>query len=410
MEVIANRLANKELWVHSEYLDTVNRIEHTFQRKTFIPPQTCDACKRQMWITILNKLRDLCTQSTDGQFAEEILTKFIEPSSPSVRQPQHSPGDREIQRKRAVKRSNAPHITHTPTASTLSSAPYPRDRSSSAPNINAINEEGASLEHDRVMAELEKRDDPKIMNSARHPGAQRLITTNRLQTGGSPCSSTSPSSTCSSPPAHSLHPSHLFPNAMPLTPPQSAPPQKVSTQFFRGRSKSPGDKLDTIQPLRSKTKKQLEDWEIDAAMISCQFKQPTGSILWMAPEVIRMQDPNPYTYKSDVYAFGIVMYEVLAGLLPYSHINSRDQILFMVGRGFLRPDSSKIRPDCPRALKELMDRCIKFDRNDRPGFNDVSDSLQEIALPKLTRSASEPLLHTTSIEFWSKHAAASFLD
>ncbi|CAJ0565181.1 unnamed protein product, partial [Mesorhabditis spiculigera] len=82
----------------------------------------------------------------------------------------------------------------------------------------------------------------------------------------------------------------------------------------------------------------------------------------------------------------------------------------MVGRGFLRPDSSKIRPDCPRALKELMDRCIKFDRNDRPGFNDVSDSLQEIALPKLTRSASEPLLHTTSIEFWSKHAAASFLD
>ncbi|CAJ0565187.1 unnamed protein product, partial [Mesorhabditis spiculigera] len=33
MEVIANRLANKELWVHSEYLDTVNRIEHTFQSR-----------------------------------------------------------------------------------------------------------------------------------------------------------------------------------------------------------------------------------------------------------------------------------------------------------------------------------------------------------------------------------------
>jgi len=38
---------------------------------------------------------------------------------------------------------------------------------------------------------------------------------------------------------------------------------------------------------------------------SGQFKQqPTGSILWMAPEVIKMSDENPYTFQSDVYAFG----------------------------------------------------------------------------------------------------------
>ena len=34
------------------------------------------------------------------------------------------------------------------------------------------------------------------------------------------------------------------------------------------------------------------------------FQQPTGSILWMAPEVIKMSDENPYTFQSDVYAFG----------------------------------------------------------------------------------------------------------
>ena len=41
--------------------------------------------------------------------------------------------------------------------------------------------------------------------------------------------------------------------------------------------------------------------------------QPSGSILWMAPEVIRMQQDNPYSFQSDVYAFGIVLYELFSG-------------------------------------------------------------------------------------------------
>ncbi|CAJ0931123.1 unnamed protein product, partial [Mesorhabditis belari] len=579
MESIASRLPKKELWVHSEYLDTISRIEHTFQRKTFIPPQTCDACKRQMWIAyrceycnvkfhqrcsskipiycdllqrggeeIFNKLRILCTNSNNGQLAEEILTKFVEPTSPSVQVPQHSPGEREIQRKRAVKRTQAPNVASivSPANPSLPTVPYPRDRSSSAPNINAINEENASFETERIMADLEKRDDVKIPSSSRiQTGAQRRLG-NRLQAmGGSPCSSTSPSSTCSSPPAHSLHPSHLFPNAMPLTPPQSAPPQKVSIHFFRGRSKSPGDKLDVISILgRPKSKKVLEEWEIDESQVTLHCKvgsgsfgtvfraeyfglvalkrlnvaepnlsqlqafknevallkktrhpnilnfmgwirepqlaivtqwcegsslykhihcieprkefelqtvldifkqvalgmnflhskriihrdlksnnifltddstikigdfglatvktrwsgtqqnqQPTGSILWMAPEVIRMQDQNPYTNKSDIYSFGVVMYEVLSGQLPYTNINNRDQILFMVGHGFLRPDPSRIRPDCTRALRELFERCIKLNRDDRPEFGELSNSLKDIALPKLSCSTSMPNLH-----------------
>lgn len=57
---------------------------------------------------------------------------------------------------------------------------------------------------------------------------------------------------------------------------------------------------------------------------SHQFEQLSGSFLWMAPEVIRMQDTH-------VYAFGIVLYELMTGQLPYSNINNRDQIIIMVG-------------------------------------------------------------------------------
>lgn len=128
-----------------------------------------------------------------------------------------------------------------------------------------------------------------------------------------------------------------------------------------------------------------------------QANQPTGSILWMAPEVIRMQEQNPYSFQSDVYAFGIVLYELLAECLPYSHINNKDQILFMVGRGLLKPDMTRIRSDAPQALKRLTEDCIKYDRNERPLFRLLLNMLEYIwrTLPKLHRSASDSTLTQT---------------
>jgi serine/threonine protein kinase len=41
------------------------------------------------------------------------------------------------------------------------------------------------------------------------------------------------------------------------------------------------------------------------------------------PLVIRMVEDSPYTFQSDVYAFGIVLYELLTSSLPYNQINNK---------------------------------------------------------------------------------------
>ncbi|KAI4892290.1 hypothetical protein NFI96_026407, partial [Prochilodus magdalenae] len=128
---------------------------------------------------------------------------------------------------------------------------------------------------------------------------------------------------------------------------------------------------------------------------SHQVEQPSGSILWMAPEVIRMQDNNPYSFQSDVYSYGIVMYELMTGELPYSHIANRDQIIFMVGRGYLSPDFSKLYKSCPKAMKRLVADCIKKSKEERPLFPQILSSIELLqhSLPKINRSASEPSIH-----------------
>ncbi|XP_053156231.1 RAF proto-oncogene serine/threonine-protein kinase isoform X2 [Hemicordylus capensis] len=179
---------------------------------------------------------------------------------------------------------------------------------------------------------------------------------------------------------------------------------------------------------------------------SQQVEQPTGSVLWMAPEVIRMQDSNPFSFQSDVYSYGIVLYELMTGELPYSHINNRDQgidritgrtnietlqdlletcwvqqpfwadhpnrsitpagvdcdrdtnlnqIIFMVGRGYASPDLSKLYKNCPKAMKRLVADCVKKVREERPLFPQILSSIELLqhSLPKINRSASEPSLH-----------------
>ncbi|CAF1064843.1 unnamed protein product [Adineta ricciae] len=128
--------------------------------------------------------------------------------------------------------------------------------------------------------------------------------------------------------------------------------------------------------------------------VNQQF-QPTGSVLWMAPEVIQQKDPNCYSTSSDVYAYGCVLFEMFSGKLPHAPINNKEQIMWLVGKGKLKIKVDECRDDTPEAITDLIRQCTEFDREQRPDFApEIDDVLSkfEFIFPRTQRSQSEPCL------------------
>uniref|UniRef100_A0A1J3CWA2 Serine/threonine-protein kinase HT1 n=1 Tax=Noccaea caerulescens TaxID=107243 RepID=A0A1J3CWA2_NOCCA len=87
----------------------------------------------------------------------------------------------------------------------------------------------------------------------------------------------------------------------------------------------------------------------------------TGTYRWMAPEVLRRR---PHGRKSDVYSFGLVLWEMVAGAVPYEEMIPV-QAAFAVMHKNIRPIMPK---DCPAPMKELIEQCWSLQTDKRPEF------------------------------------------
>ncbi|KPP64716.1 hypothetical protein Z043_116906 [Scleropages formosus] len=90
---------------------------------------------------------------------------------------------------------------------------------------------------------------------------------------------------------------------------------------------------------------------------------------WCAPEAIRH---GRFSIKSDVWAFGVLLYEILTyGGTPYPAF-SNGEMYSLVMSGYRMP----VPPDCPMYVYEIMLSCWEADPGARPNFYVLKDKLQ----------------------------------
>jgi mitogen-activated protein kinase kinase kinase 7 len=102
-----------------------------------------------------------------------------------------------------------------------------------------------------------------------------------------------------------------------------------------------------------------------------------GAPYWSAPEVLRGE---PYTTKSDMYAFGVLLTELDTAEAPFhealSPIGTKlkpIQILNEVMQGTLRPSFS---PECPRRIRVIGVGCYQHDPSRRPSAEQLRRLLE----------------------------------
>jgi len=94
-------------------------------------------------------------------------------------------------------------------------------------------------------------------------------------------------------------------------------------------------------------------------------------IKWSSPEVI---DYGKYSSKSDVWSFGVTMWEILSGgQVPYRELNNQ-QVIVQIRRGGRLSPPHYATPK----LIEIMERCWQHVPEDRITFEEIVDILTEV--------------------------------
>jgi len=135
----------------------------------------------------------------------------------------------------------------------------------------------------------------------------------------------------------------------------------------------------------------IGDWgSARAVALSGQksMTQGVGTACWLSPEVISNAH---FSKSSDVYAFGIILWEVFSRQEVYTGLSAA-QIISKVAHEGLRP---QIPRDCLCA--ELMAACWRTDPTQRPSFQVIWNELKRMYATTITPSQeSDALLGPTS--------------
>ncbi|MCA9727876.1 MAG: serine/threonine protein kinase [Candidatus Eisenbacteria bacterium] len=112
----------------------------------------------------------------------------------------------------------------------------------------------------------------------------------------------------------------------------------------------------------------------DATVLMTQVGAVMGTASYMSPEQARGLAAD---HRSDIFSFGIVLYEMATGKLPFQGKSALDT-MHAIAFDKTRP-MSDLRAGLPFSLQKIVDRCLEKDPVDRyPDMNAVVKDLQDV--------------------------------
>ena len=110
---------------------------------------------------------------------------------------------------------------------------------------------------------------------------------------------------------------------------------------------------------------------------SMTMKSTVGSIkgtpLYISPEIWEKQE---YTEAGDVYAFGMIMYEMITAEQPFKELNVNEQTVFEVAERIKSGERPQFTYEIPETYRILIERCWDHDPTKRPPFAEIVDELK----------------------------------
>src|SRR5438105_85238 len=117
-----------------------------------------------------------------------------------------------------------------------------------------------------------------------------------------------------------------------------------------------------------------------------------GTVLYMAPEQL---ENKPITASADIYALGIIAYEVLTGRRPFNP-ESSFQLLEMQRAG-VRVRPQDLRPGLPAAAQSAILKALSFDPVDRHRrAQEFGDELWRALSPQVENAYKTPTVRDTA--------------
>ncbi|KAK1218098.1 MAP kinase kinase kinase activity protein [Marasmius sp. AFHP31] len=114
------------------------------------------------------------------------------------------------------------------------------------------------------------------------------------------------------------------------------------------------------------------------AGISSSTSRSTGTLRWMAPELLA--ENVTATKESDLYAFACVCYEILTGLIPFHKCKNDGAVIIQVSLG-KRPSRPENLPKSLEVVWNTMELCWQADPFLRPSASTILRELKPTVTP-----------------------------